>query len=335
MTLSCWKILAGVVGVSLGGLAAFGGQAVRPGQTQRAAQTPLEPMVPPAGTGKPTTPIGLPAPAVEFPAIPAGAPVLPEAPMLPEAPPPTPVAAPKPPAVVDLPTLDAPKPAELPKPAEFKAPAMSPPAALPVVEAPREVTPAAAVQPPAPPAAPAVDLLPSPAASVPPAPPAPATPAAPPAVVDLPAAPAAPAVADPLIAAPAPARSAAPAPTTTAPTTTRFRIILRVGEGEPMFEVRQGDDLMMKVVCERVDIKSPEKGSGPSAIRAMGKVRFVGFGAEGACDELSFLAGTGEVSMTGAVKVQVKDKLGRVESELTSDKLQYRLDAGALPVAGR
>ena len=36
--------------------------------------------------------------------------------------------------------------------------------------------------------------------------------------------------------------------------------------------------------------------------------------------------------MSGAVKVQVKDKLGRVESELTSDKLHYKLDAGSLPV---
>ena len=89
---------------------------------------------------------------------------------------------------------------------------------------------------------------------------------------------------------------------------------------------------MMKVICEKVDVKSPEKGTGPSAVRAMGKVRFVGFGAEGTCDELSFMAGTGEVAMTGAVKVQVKDKLGRVESELTSDKLHYKLDAGGLPV---
>ena len=56
--------------------------------------------------------------------------------------------------------------------------------------------------------------------------------------------------------APAPL-AAAPA---AAPAVTKFRIILRVGEGEPSFEVRQGDDLMMKVVCEKVDIKSPEKG---------------------------------------------------------------------------
>jgi hypothetical protein len=113
--------------------------------------------------------------------------------------------------------------------------------------------------------------------------------------------------------------------TTAAATTpaTKFKIVLRVGEGEPLFEVRHGDDLVMKVLSE--------KGQGLSAVTATGKVRFVGFGAEGTCESLSFLAGTGEVLMTGNVKVQVKDKIGRVESELTTDKMQYRLDTSAMP----
>jgi hypothetical protein len=111
---------------------------------------------------------------------------------------------------------------------------------------------------------------------------------------------------------------------------TKFRIVLRVGEGDPSFEVRSGDDLILKVVCEKVDVKSPEKGQGLSAVKASGKVRFAGFGAIGNCDELSFLAGTGEVTMTGAVRIQVKDKLGRVESELTTESVKYKLDASAI-----
>ncbi len=112
--------------------------------------------------------------------------------------------------------------------------------------------------------------------------------------------------------------------------TTKFRIVLRVGEGEPTFEVRTGDDLVLKVVCDKVDIKSPEKGSGPSTVKAAGKVHFVGFGAEGTCDELAFLAGTGEVSMTGNVKIHVKDKLGRVESELSTETVKYKIDPSAI-----
>jgi hypothetical protein len=110
--------------------------------------------------------------------------------------------------------------------------------------------------------------------------------------------------------------------------TSPFRIILRVGEGEPTFEVKNGDNLVLKVACEKVDIKSPEKG-GLSEVTARGKVRFAGFGAEGTCDELKFMAGTGEVSMTGDVKVQVKDKLGRVESELTTATMKYKIDASS------
>jgi hypothetical protein len=122
------------------------------------------------------------------------------------------------------------------------------------------------------------------------------------------------------------------APTAAVAVATKFRIILRVGEGEPMFEVRHGDDLVMKVLCEKIDIKSPEKGQqGLSEVTATGKVRFVGFGAEGTCDTFSFLAGTGEVAMSGHVKVQVKDKIGRVESELIADQMRYKLDTSAMP----
>ena len=109
----------------------------------------------------------------------------------------------------------------------------------------------------------------------------------------------------------------------------KFRIVLRVGEGEPTFEVRSGDDLLLKVMCEKVDIKSPEKGPGPSIVKATGKVRFTGFGAEGTCDELAFLAGTGEVDMTGSVRIHVKDRLGRVESELSTETMKYKIDPSA------
>ena len=106
----------------------------------------------------------------------------------------------------------------------------------------------------------------------------------------------------------------------------KYRILLRVGEGEPVFEVRSGDALLLKVVCEKVDVKSPEKGQGLSALKACGKVRFAGFGAEGTCDQLNFLAGTGEVAMSGNVKIQVKDKLGRVESESSAELMKYKID---------
>lgn len=114
----------------------------------------------------------------------------------------------------------------------------------------------------------------------------------------------------------------------------KYRILLRVGEGDPVFEVHSGDHLMLKVICEKVDVKSPEKGQGLSAVKAFGKVRFAGFGAEGVCDELNFLAGTGEVAMTGHVKIQVKDKLGRIESELSAETMKYKIDPHTITGTG-
>jgi hypothetical protein len=182
-----------------------------------------------------------------------------------------------------------------------------------------------------PPAGPAeAPVIPPPSVSRPPAP-------APEKLIPPAATPTAPELlppTDPLVAPPADTATPVKVPlhtNATLPAATKFRIILRVGEGEPMFEVRHGDDLVMKVLCEKIDIKSPEKGQGLSAVTATGKVRFVGFCAEGTCDSFSFLAGTGEVAMSGSVKVQVKDKIGRVESELIADQIRYKLDTSAMP----
>jgi hypothetical protein len=236
-----------------------------------------------------------------------------------------PAAAPVEPPTLAEPALSKPSPAVIPAKAEVPAP----PAVsfdLPSIESaakPGKPTPPPAV-PPMPVAAKPTAPVVKPVAAELPAPPSFEAPK--PAPADL----APPKPTEPVAApsAPAPVTESVPARVSSV----KYRILLRVGEGEPMFEVRSGDDLVMKVMCEKVDVKSPtEKGQSLSAVKAMGKVRFVGFGAEGVCDELSFMAGSGEVQLMGAVKVQVKDKLGRVESELVADKMHYRLDAAAMP----
>ena len=294
MFLTRWKMMAGVLGVSLGGLAAMAGQCTKSDPAKGAPPSPempttsapaVAPVMPP-----PTVPSLPPIPAADSSKAPAVLPVIPASgmmlPMAPPAgstvPPVLPVELPAPPA----PMVGKPEP-------------MSPKADLPGVPLSGATIPAPVVTPSASSAA-------SPPMSIP---------------------------ADPLIETPPPAPTtitksvaAAPAPAATAPAHAKYRFLPRVGEGAPIFEVRSGDDLMLKVVCEKVDVKSPEKGHGLSSVRAAGKVRFAGFGAEGTCDELQFLAGTGEVAMTGSVKIQVKDKLGRVESELSADTLRYRID---------
>ncbi|HEY1192003.1 MAG TPA: hypothetical protein VGE74_30515, partial [Gemmata sp.] len=281
------------------------------------------PKVPTAPVASPPALPDFPAPAQEpkpakFPEPVKGG-AAPALPILPDVPPATkptapmtaPMTTPKP---VTEPTKAAPLPFADLVPAPTK-----PPAAV------TELMPVTNATPPAKATAPVLPVSGTqPPASVPPIgaepvknPPALGVPSDPPAVIDVP--PSKPTV------APADAAVKAGAP--------KYRILLRVGEGEPTFEVKAGDDLVLKVACEKVDIKSPEKGAGLSAVTARGKVRFAGFGVEGTCEELSFMAGTGEVSMSGEVKVQMKDKLGRVESELSTSILKYKIDTSAVGAA--
>lgn len=303
-----WKLMAGVLGFGMAGLAGVAGQGPKSGD----ALPPL-PELPKAADAKPSPP-----------------PV--------DVPPPAPASLPPLPDVAEVKLPPAPPKADAPKPEPAKKPEPTPtPAPLPSLP-PAVVIPASGTLPPAPSAPAAL-------------PPAPALPAALPTDAPKPAAPlAAPALpvtfdAPVTAAPPAPVEFTKPVAVTPMPATppvtqvaavvpaavTKFRIVLRVGEGEPVFEVRHGDDLVMKVVSDKVDVKSPEKGGGLSAVTATGKVRFVGFGSEGTCDSLSFLAGTGEVALSGTVKVQVKDKIGRVESELSADQMRYKIDTTTLP----
>ena len=373
MLLSRWKLMAGVLGVSIGGLAAAASQCPKIDKTKgRAAEPPavaeapkLPPSVPapslaPAGVTPPALTLPLPTPAADAPKLPDLAPSLPSVPTTPPTPSavklPEPTKAPESVKPVELtpisgvlpqlPDVPAPSPATkpiTPKPIEMPetpkpAPAsdlLPPPPAKPGLT----ITPPAASDPVPAPGGTAVPppvgkptgstALPPLASDPPPAPPvskpsspAAGTPSAPPAAIEFDIPPAKP--------TPTPAPIADIKPVDAKVAATKYRILLRVGEGEPTFEVKCGDDLVLKVACEKVDIKSPEKGAGLSAVTARGKVRFAGFGAEGTCDELSFMAGTGEVSMSGEVKVQVKDKLGRVESELTTASMKYKIDASAV-----
>jgi hypothetical protein len=382
--LSRWKLMAGVLGVSIGGLAAAASQCPKfdrsKGRSDDARLAKAEPKLPPAGApSAPPAPPKLELPAVPAPPqltpggvtppapTPAPSVLLPDptpaSPKVPEVPaPPTNVfpttAKPEMPAPV-IPTAAAtpakpePKPAEPmlppvdlgPKPTTtadpLVVPNLTPPAKPPA-------SPVGAVKPPKP----AVNVPPSgvsvgsepvngvipqfastPPVGVTPPPGKPVTtaPVASPLVgSEPPPLPGAPEPSPPAHAEPLGVPKGPTAPAAIQAGQTPFRILLRVGEGEPTFEVKNGDNLVLKVACEKVDIKSPEKGAGMSEVVARGKVRFAGFGAEGTCDELKFFAGTGEVSMSGTVKVQVKDKLGRVESELTTGSMKYRIDVSSV-----
>ena len=301
MTISRWKLTAGVLGVSMAGLAAVAGPGAKKNQAvaHRTAQTPppgpldLPPLpgdATPAKAGVPTAPT-LPAPGL--PGLPDLPPAVTEQPLLPQFGVP-PVAAPK--RLPDLTTTAEPPkaapPAAMPALPLQAMPALpmpwasklTPPATTAVVlpvggTMPPDAGPSAVV-----PAAPTA-AVPSPFDLGPPlASPLPAVP--PPADVKMPAA----APVNPLPGFTPPAATLAPvgftapmpdtpvvtpptsvtpptpatAPVVTLPATVvpavasaaKFRILMSVGAGGTSFEVKLADDLVLKVKCDKVDIKS-------------------------------------------------------------------------------
>jgi hypothetical protein len=112
----------------------------------------------------------------------------------------------------------------------------------------------------------------------------------------------------------------------------RVRVVVPLGKGQAKFEVLTGETVLLQAVCEAVEVRSPgeksEKGSASTPIKASGKVRFTAPGCEGTCDTLAVLPGTGEVELTGTVRVVCKH--GKAETEIQATTMKFKL--GSAPV---
>ena len=302
-----WKMMIGALGLSLGGLAAVAGVPASDGMVSCAgtpAHTVARVSEPPPAAGPkvadlPTLPSVLTPPAprpIELPTPPAvPTPAAPE-------PTPLPVTGPNIPA---LPRIDPVAPAlptpALPTPVVPEVPKVKPVVTtIPDTKRPLEeqMFPAAKAELP---------QLPTPAAFV---------------VAESPPA---------LAPTPIPASTPAPTPTPDAAKVAerKLKVILSMGDERPRFEVRDGDEVYLKVVCDRVEVKSPgEGGVTVSTMSATGKVTFVTPGGEGTCDQLAVLPGTGQVVVTG--KVTFTYNWGKVETTVTGEKMNFRLGSNAV-----
>ena len=324
-----WKLMIGGLGLSLAGLAAVAGV---PEKTGGLSCTPNS-SVHQVARVNPEPPISIPVPKVaEMPALPAPAlpPIAAEMPVLP---------GPTAPALPPIPSPAAPK---LPESAPLSLPpAVSVPQPLALPTASTPVFPDVSLPPPASAVPPAFDF------ALPP----PSVPVVPTATLPLPA-PAPQRI--PAIAAPditpvalppaAPVADLPPARTVTnsppvgssEPSRTiekKLKVILHLGDDRPKFEVRDNEEVYLKVTSERVDVKSPgDAGTAMSQMRAAGKVVFVTPGGEGTCDELVVVPGTGQVIVTG--KVSFTYNWGKLETTVSGEKMTFRLGAPAVAVAG-
>jgi hypothetical protein len=104
----------------------------------------------------------------------------------------------------------------------------------------------------------------------------------------------------------------------------KLKVLLHLGDERPRFEVRDGDELYLRVVCDRVEVKAPsDRGEPMSVLKASGQVMFVTPGGEGTCGELSLVPGTGQVLVNG--QVAFRYSWGRVETTVSGDRMTFRL----------
>jgi hypothetical protein len=342
MTLSRWKLMAGVLGLSMCGLAALAEPACRTVGYTRRGDDPKPAPEPekPVEAAKPLPLPVSPPPVTEVP--PPTIPLTDDKKPAPFPPTPTPVdskaetkliplppvnSSTTPPAVdlkllkevadvqnppVPLPTLKdepakkdtAPLPVRTettyrePLPAVVKSELPPTPAPLPSPP-PTTVTPAPFTPPPAPaPSLPALEPQPQPLTT--------------PRVTET-------------IPPPAVQVKAEERPVTTVGK--KLKVTLHLSDDKPWFEVKDGDDLVLKVTAEGVNLAaaSDAKKAG-GVLTAAGGVTFRTLGGYGTCDELRVVPGTGEVEVTG--KVAVTSNWGKSETTATADKMTFRLGEG-------
>jgi hypothetical protein len=361
MTMNRWKILACTLTIGVGGLAVFATPPLgsKPEPAKEPAPLPnltVKPASAPNGDdtpapAKPTKPedfdLVIPVPDVPAPTTkadepakrPAGDPVfepvtpVPASSILPAG------ATETKPMTDKAPPLDIPPPPSKPEPEPTKLPESPKPAVdtpkiplpdldIPPVAGSKDTAPVAPPPPPVGPAPPPSKPLPP---TTPPIPDLPPMAVAPPPASARPTMP--PIASDPLV----PAESVVPAATVPVKPaeTARLKMLLRMGDGQPRFEIRNTTttELLLKVYAEKIEMQAPpEAKSSLAGVSALGRVRFTAPGINGTCDHLTILSGTGEVLLKG--NIRLKSKHGKSWSEMSAEKMVYQIGTSGLSAHG-
>lgn len=113
----------------------------------------------------------------------------------------------------------------------------------------------------------------------------------------------------------------------------RLQVMLQMGDGDPRLEIRDGDEVMLKVQSEAVEVRTDGLESGadkaatdrnvsPLVLKASRRVKFLTPGGEGSCDELQIMTATGVVTLSGNVTLKYARPKG--ETTFHSEKLTFR-----------
>jgi len=306
MTLTRWKLLAGVFGLSVCGFAALAEPACRTVGYSANRQAPLIPEVKPKGSAEVK-----PKPAV------------PEIPVIDL------IVSPTPPAPATIPYIGVTTPAEVP-PVPAQAPSPVPdflpaPQPVPMFSGPlvtQEQFDKQLVKQEVP--LPQFTPIPSPILESKPEPKSIPLPV-PSQLVPMKSNPFPEVVEQPVRSTPTLTTPITPV-ASTVPAEKKLKVTLQMDENNPKFEVRDGEEVVLKVVSNKVDVASPtQKGERWSTLKASGQVRFMTPGGDGFCDELQVVPGTGEVIAVGHVKFTYN--WGKVETSASAEKMNFRLGA--------
>jgi hypothetical protein len=118
-------------------------------------------------------------------------------------------------------------------------------------------------------------------------------------------------------------RTPTPAPTVaitqlTPRTAGQFKMCLRMGgTDQPRFEIMDKDIPLLKVQCERIELRSDQ------GVTAMGQVRLHGSGLDGTCDQLAISCTTCEVELKGNVKLNCYR--GGASSQVSAEQMKFQL----------
>lgn len=321
MTLTRWKLLAGVLGISIAGVVASADphcSGNSPLQARRPATPPVQ-----NTNYAPTVsivPLIVPVAANETAQAVTAPPITPTLPMLETLPT---VAVPtlnlpdvSPPMVV----VPAPKPIEIQPfiaiPDAVKAPAITLPTFTPVADKVIELPLPMTVAKPLPAVAPIPELPVAPIPELATKPPAQFPPTPTPMVREVPA----------VVASRNPSAKSEETPTEAS----SVRVVVQLGTAQPKFEVLSGEDVLLKAACEKIDVRSVDKGV--TLLKATGGTRFSAPGFEGTCDQLTVLSGTGEVELAGNVNVRCKN--GKTEAVIVAEHMRFKLGTAGYSISG-
>ena len=103
-----------------------------------------------------------------------------------------------------------------------------------------------------------------------------------------------------------------------------IKVVVRMTSGRPSLAILSDGAEMLTLTCEQLDLAARGPGDDSvSAIKASGKVTFTAPGCQGQCDELVLNPKSWDGSMLK--NVRVKCSQGRGDSELTADKMTFKL----------